>query len=75
MLGFFDEVAERHAGRRVLVVGHGGPHAWLVERALGAEMRGVRRMRWDTGHFSRFKVTPNQVALDYLNRSPEDITR
>ncbi|MGW4250393.1 histidine phosphatase family protein [Streptomyces californicus] len=75
VLGFFGEVAERHAGRRVLVVGHGGPHAWLVERALGAEMRGVRRMRWDTGHFSRFKVTPNQVSLDYLNRSPEDVTR
>ncbi|GAA2640372.1 histidine phosphatase family protein [Streptomyces axinellae] len=75
VLSFFEELAARHPGRRVLVVGHGGPHAWLTERALGAEMRGVRRMRWGTGHFSRFQVTPEEVALEFLNRSPEDIAR
>ncbi|WEH36594.1 histidine phosphatase family protein [Streptomyces sp. AM 4-1-1] len=73
VLTFFGKLAALHAGQRVLVVGHGGPHAWLMEKALGVQMRGMRRMRWDTGHFSRFRVGPDTVSVDFMNRSPEDI--
>ena len=75
VLGFFDGVTARHDGRRVLVVGHSGPHAWLVERALNAEMKGVRRMRWDTGHFSHFLLNEESVSVNFINRPPEDIAR
>ncbi|WP_173019452.1 histidine phosphatase family protein [Streptomyces alkaliphilus] len=74
-LAFFSELAVRHDGQRVLVVGHGGPHAWLVEKALGCRLRGSRGMRWDTGHFSRFRVGTDTVSVDFINRSPEDIAR
>ncbi|MYU51722.1 MULTISPECIES: histidine phosphatase family protein [Streptomyces] len=75
VLEFFTTLAARHPGRRVLVVGHGGPHHWLLERALGTELRGVRALRWDTGHFSRFRIGADAVSVDFVNRSPEDIAR
>lgn len=75
VLEFFTTLAARHPGRRVLVVGHGGPHHWLLERALGTELRGVRALRWDTGHFSRFRIGADGVSVDFVNRSPEDIAR
>ncbi|WP_102924727.1 histidine phosphatase family protein [Streptomyces noursei] len=75
VLEFFAALTARHPGRRVLVVGHGGPHHWLLERALGAQLRGVRALRWDTGHLSRFRIGPDAVAVDFVNRSPEDIAR
>lgn len=75
VLGFFDTVTERHDGQKVLVVGHGGPHSWLLGKALGADLKGVRRLRWDTGHFSRFQLRGDTVSVDFLNRSPDDVTR
>ncbi|MFE2752917.1 histidine phosphatase family protein [Actinosynnema sp. NPDC059335] len=74
-LSFFDGLPARHGGRRVLVVGHGGPHSWLVERALGAELKGVRRLRWDTGCFSRFTLSAGQTRLEAMNIAPGSVVR
>lgn len=73
VLEFVDGLRERHAGRRVLVVGHGGPHAWLLEKALGADLTGVRRLHWDTGHLSLFDIDDRGVTARYINRSPRDV--
>ncbi|MFI9081880.1 histidine phosphatase family protein [Streptomyces sioyaensis] len=73
VLDFFDVLAAEHPGQRVLVVGHGGPHAWLLEKALSANMTGLRALSWDTGQFSRFLLRGNDVSVSYVNRSPEDV--
>ncbi|MEV0265452.1 histidine phosphatase family protein [Streptomyces sp. NPDC050617] len=72
-LAFFRSLAAEHRGRRVLVVGHGGPHAWLAETALRADMTGVRSLTWETGHFSRFLLDGDEVCVRYLNRTPDDV--
>lgn len=74
-LSFFDGLPDRYAGRRVLVVGHAGPHSWLVERAVGAELKGVRRLRWDTGCFSRFTLSADQTRLEAMNVAPDSVVR
>ncbi len=73
VLAFFDDLAGRHDGQKVLVVGHGGPHSWLVGKAMGADLKGLRRMRWDTGHFSRFHLHDDTVSVSFINRSPDDV--
>ncbi len=75
VLGFFAGLTDRHDGRRVLVVAHGGPHAWLLEKALRADLKGVRRLRLDTGHFSRFHLHGDTVSVEFLNRPPDDVGR
>jgi probable phosphoglycerate mutase len=72
-LSFFDALPARYGGKRVLVVGHGGPHSWLVERALGVELKGVRRPRWDTGCFSRFTLSAGQTRLEVMNIAPGSV--
>ncbi|MFD7668418.1 histidine phosphatase family protein [Streptomyces sp. NPDC059788] len=73
VLDFFRTLAREHRGQRVLVVGHGGPHAWLVEKALRADMTGVRSLAWETGHFSGFRLDGDEVSVRFLNRSPDDV--
>ncbi|ROO86726.1 putative phosphoglycerate mutase [Actinocorallia herbida] len=67
---FFDGLPARYGGKRILVVAHGGPHQWLVERALGVDLRGVRRYRWGTGCFSRFTLSPRETRLEAMNLPP-----
>ncbi|XVS68196.1 histidine phosphatase family protein [Actinosynnema sp. CA-299493] len=72
---FFDTLPARYGGKRVLVVGHAGPHSWLVARAAGvdlkgADLKGVRRLRWDTGCFSRFTLSAEQTRLEAMNLPP-----
>ncbi|QQQ79205.1 histidine phosphatase family protein [Saccharothrix sp. 6-C] len=70
---FFDELPARHGGKRVLVVGHAGPHSWLVARALGVDRPGVGRLRWDTGCFSRFTLSAGQTRLETMNVPPDAV--
>ncbi len=70
VLAFFDALPVRFGGKRVLVVSHGGPHQWLVERALGVDLKGVRQYRWDTGSFSRFTISARGTRLEALNVGP-----
>ncbi|NUT49990.1 MAG: hypothetical protein HOV94_22165 [Saccharothrix sp.] len=69
---FFATLPERFGGKRVLVVGHSGPHSWLVGRALDADVRGVRL---DTGCFSRFTLSPDGVHLVAMNTAPSAVIR
>jgi broad specificity phosphatase PhoE len=73
VLSFFDGVLAEHAGKRVLVVSHGGPHSWLVGRAVGMDLKGVRRLRWDTGCFSRFTLSAEQPRLEAMNVPPSAV--
>lgn len=73
VLSFFDTLTSRYAGKRILVVGHGGPHAWLVERALGVELKSVRSFRWDTGCFSRFTLSAEETRLEAMNVAPSSV--
>jgi probable phosphoglycerate mutase len=73
VFSFFDNLTAHYGGKRVLVVGHAGPHHWLLERALGVDIRGVRCYRWDTGSFSRFTLSPERARLGGLNLSPSAV--
>ncbi|WP_344597758.1 histidine phosphatase family protein [Actinomadura vinacea] len=73
VLDFFGSLPARYGGKRVLVVGHGGPHQWLVEQALGVDLKGVRRYRWDTGSFSRFTLTARETRLEAMNLGPSAV--
>ncbi|MGY5309162.1 histidine phosphatase family protein [Nocardia gipuzkoensis] len=73
VLSFFDTLPERHPGKRVLVISHGGPHSWLLERALGTDLKGVRRLRWDTGCFSRFTLSAEETKLEAMNIGPSSV--
>ncbi|NUS63913.1 MAG: histidine phosphatase family protein [Saccharothrix sp.] len=73
VLSFFDGVLREHGGKRVLVVGHGGPHSWLVERAVGTDLEDARRLRWDTGCFSRFTLSPERTRLEAMNLPPSAV--
>ncbi|PSL51845.1 putative phosphoglycerate mutase [Saccharothrix carnea] len=72
---FFDALPARHGGKRVLVVGHGAPHSWLVARAVGAEPAAVPRLRWDTGCFSRFTLSAGWTRLESMNLAPGSVVR
>ncbi|MER5266374.1 histidine phosphatase family protein [Actinosynnema sp. NPDC002837] len=72
-LAFFDDLPARYGGKRVLVVGHAGPHSWLVGRALGADLEGVRRLRWDTGCFSRFTLSAEETRVEAVNVPPGSV--
>ncbi|WJK33728.1 histidine phosphatase family protein [Solwaraspora sp. WMMA2065] len=73
VLDFFGSLPGRFGGKRVLVVAHDGPHQWLVEQALGVDLQGVRRYRWDAGSFSRFTVSPSQIRLEGMNIGPSAV--
>lgn len=73
VLAFFSGLPARYGGKRVLVVAHGGPHQWLVEQALGVDLKGVRRYRWDTGCFSRFTVSAKWTRLEAMNLGPSAV--
>jgi broad specificity phosphatase PhoE len=73
VLAFFGSLPARYGGKRVLVVAHGGPHQWLVERALGVDLKGVRRYRWGTGCFSRFTLSFRETRLEAMNLGPSAV--
>ncbi|WP_197289668.1 histidine phosphatase family protein [Saccharothrix sp. NRRL B-16348] len=73
VLSFFDKLPALYGGKRVLVIGHGGPHSWLVARAVGGDLKGVRRLRWDTGCFSRFTLSAEQTRLEAMNVPPSSV--
>lgn len=72
-LSFFDQLPARYGGKPVFVVGHVEPHLWLVERALGVELKEVGRLRWNTGCFSRFTLSPEQTRLEAMNVTPNAV--
>ena len=73
VFAFAANLRENFGGLRLLVVSHGGPHAWLVGASLGVDLRGVRSFNLRTAHFSRFMVTERGVALDAMNLPPEGV--
>ncbi len=73
VLAFFAGLPARYGGRRVLVVAHGGPHQWLVERALGTDLKGTRGYRWGTGCFSRFTLSSRETRIEALNLAPSAV--
>lgn len=68
---FMTKLRLQHDFKRVLIVGHGGPHSWIVEDALGVDLTGSRAMRLDTGCFSLFRLGPSGTEIRYLNAVPE----
>ena len=72
---FFNGLTEAHRGKRVLIVGHSDQHAWLIERAIGTELKAARLPRWDTGCFSRFTLSAHQTRLEAMNTGPESVVR
>nr|WP_067470537.1 histidine phosphatase family protein [Nocardia amamiensis] len=72
-LSFFGTLPETYSGKRVLVVGHGGPHSWLVASALGTDLKGARRLRWDTGCFSRFTLSATETKIEAMNIAPSSV--
>lgn len=70
---FFSELQARGDVRRVLVIGHGGPHSWLVEAALGIDLKGNRALNFDTGHFSKFIVKDSVLEISFINRTADDV--
>jgi broad specificity phosphatase PhoE len=75
LVDYFDGLIRRYAGRRVLIVAHGGPHSWLVEHALGVDLMGSRALRWDTGCFSRFTISKEEIKIGGLNLPPSAVVR
>jgi probable phosphoglycerate mutase len=70
VVDFLKELCRVAAGSRVLVVSHGGPHAWLLEETLGVDLRGVRSFTLRTGFFSRFTIQKSGFRIDSMNVPP-----
>ena len=62
-------------GCRVLMVAHGGPHAWLLEETLATDLRGARSISLRTGFFSRFTIRDGRFRLDSMNLPPCGVAR
>jgi broad specificity phosphatase PhoE len=73
VVSFFKELFRVEACNRALVVCHGGPHAWLVEEALGVDLRGVRNFTLRTGYFSRFTITESGFSIEAMNVPPSGV--
>ena len=73
VVNYFAELSRQAAGQRVLVVAHGGPHAWMIEAALGVSLRGVRTFGLNTGHFSRFTIRDRRFSVDAVNLPPAGV--
>jgi probable phosphoglycerate mutase len=70
VVNFVRHLSRTAPGGRILVVCHGGPHAWLLEETLGADLRGVRSVTLRTGFFSRFTIRDTGFKLDSMNLPP-----
>jgi broad specificity phosphatase PhoE len=70
---FFQQLARQAPGTRVLAVCHGGPHAWLLEEALNADLRGTRNVALQTGHFSRFTLLDGRLKVESVNLPPAGV--
>jgi probable phosphoglycerate mutase len=75
LVDYVGRLVDRYAGRRVLLVAHGGPHGWLVEHTLGVDLMGSRALRWDTGCFSRFTISPEGITIGGVNLPPSAVVR
>ena len=73
VVAFVEGLSPAHNGRRVLVVSHGGPHAWLVAAAGGTSLRGVRTAGIGMGHCSRFRVNGSSIRVMAKNLTPEEV--
>lgn len=67
---FARDLSSAAPGCRILLVGHGGPHAWLVGETLGADLRGARSVSLRTGFFSRFTIQATGFRLESMNVPP-----
>lgn len=70
---FYDSLLRQFRGQRVLLVAHGGPHQWLLERALHVDLKGNRRVGLDTGSFSRFRMSESGTQACSVNVGPSSI--
>lgn len=68
---FLDDIMERPGLSRVAIVGHGGPHAWILERALGIDLTTNRALKFDTGHFTKFRISSDKTEVAFINSLPE----
>lgn len=75
LVDYIGRLVDRYAGRRVLLVAHGGPHGWLVEHILGVDLMGSRALRWDTGCFSRFTISPEGITIGGINLPPSAVVQ
>jgi probable phosphoglycerate mutase len=73
VVSFFQQQAREAPGARVLAVCHGGPHAWLLEEALNADLRGTRSIVLQTGHFSHFTLLDGRFKVKSVNLPPAGI--
>ncbi|WP_405764987.1 histidine phosphatase family protein [Streptomyces sp. NBC_01538] len=69
-VAFVKALGDTYAGRRVLLVGHGGPHAWLMEEALGVDLRGNRSFALYPGCFSWFTMRSGTLRIEAMNLPP-----
>ncbi len=72
VLRWLDMLRQRRDLHRVLVVGHGGPHTWILEQALGVDLATNRALKFDTGHFTKFRISATKTDVLYINRTPDD---
>ena len=67
LYNFLDEMINSTEASRILLVSHGGPHAWLLEKALGVNLAGNRNLTLHTGNFSKFTANRCGLSVDYIN--------
>lgn len=70
---FLEQLTGEPGFSRILWVSHGGPHTWLLERALGVDLTGNRNLILGTGRFSLFNVTKERVSVEYVNSLPQGV--
>ncbi len=55
---------------RILIISHGGPHAWLCCHLLGLPHNNLRSFRLDEAHISQFDFIRQQFdSVRFLNRT------
>ena len=63
-------VVERHEGRRIAVVGHGGTNRVLLAEALGLPLANIFRLGQDYAAWSLIEYRDDSAVVHVLNQRP-----
>ena len=66
----FESIVEKHAGRTIAVVAHGGTNRILICRALGLPLERLLTLGQDYGALSVLEGTSDGWVLRRLNERP-----
>lgn len=64
------EILDRHAGRRVVVVAHGGPNRVILAEALGLPLAHLLRLGQEYGGLSLIEYRADTAIVHRLNQPP-----